>query len=197
MRYWTECREFFRQFREQYETTGSVLPSSWALARALALDPELLFLDEPTAGLDPASASGIDALVRSLHALYHPTIVMITHDLDLLWQVTDRVAVLGDKKVLAIGSMSELSKLDHPVIREYFEGARGRSAQDQAKEQTKEQAAELHKNTMPALLRASSPVTSTGVPPDTLPKSVQALVPTPEMPPAQNNNHQEFLWKQK
>ncbi|CAN5723981.1 ABC transporter ATP-binding protein [soil metagenome] len=170
------------------ELSGGMLKRA-ALARALALDPELLFLDEPTAGLDPASASGIDALVRSLHALYQPTIVMITHDLDLLWQVTDRVAVLGDKKVLAVGSMNELSKLDHPVIREYFEGARGRSAQDQAKEQTKEQAAELHKNTMPSLLRASSPASSTGVPSDTL--------PTPEMPPAQNNNHQESLWKQK
>jgi len=119
------------------ELSGGMLKRA-ALARALALDPELLFLDEPTAGLDPASASGLDALVRSLHELYRPTIVMITHDLDLLWQVTDRVAVLGEGKVLAVGSMDELSKLDHPTIREYFDGARGRAAHEQAQDTTKE-----------------------------------------------------------
>ncbi len=113
------------------ELSGGMLKRA-ALARALALDPELLFLDEPTAGLDPAGASGIDTLVRNLHNLYHPTIVMITHDLDLLWQVTDRVAVLGDGKVLAVGSMDELSRLNHPTVREYFEGARGRAAHEQA-----------------------------------------------------------------
>ncbi|MFZ6655400.1 ABC transporter ATP-binding protein [Undibacterium sp. TJN19] len=117
------------------ELSGGMLKRA-ALARALALDPELLFLDEPTAGLDPASATGLDTLVRSLHALYRPTIVMITHDLDLLWQVTTRVAVLGEKKVLAIGSMEELSKLEHPIIREYFDGARGRAAQEQAASHT-------------------------------------------------------------
>ncbi|MGZ3237108.1 MAG: ABC transporter ATP-binding protein [Burkholderiaceae bacterium] len=120
------------------ELSGDMLKRA-ALARALALDPELLFLDEPTAGLDPASASGLDALVRTLHELYRPTIVMITHDLDLLWQVTDRVAVLGEKKVLAVGSMEELSKLDHPTIREYFDGPRGRAAHEQAQDRNKEE----------------------------------------------------------
>lgn len=121
------------------ELSGGMLKRA-ALARALALDPELLFLDEPTAGLDPAGAAGIDSLVRDLHALYNLTIVMITHDLDLLWQVTDRVAVLGEGRVLAVGSMSELSKMDHPIIRQYFDGARGRAAQQQTgKEQKKQQ----------------------------------------------------------
>ncbi len=118
------------------ELSGGMLKRA-ALARALALDPELLFLDEPTAGLDPAGAAGLDSLVRDLHALYNLTVVMITHDLDLLWQVTDRVAVLGEGRVLAVGSMSELSKMDHPIIRQYFDGARGRAAQTQ--EQTQEQ----------------------------------------------------------
>lgn len=119
------------------ELSGGMLKRA-ALARALALDPELLFLDEPTAGLDPAGAAGIDALVRALHQLYRPTIVMITHDLDLLWQVTDRVAVLGERKVLAVGSMDELSKLTHPAIREYFDGPRGRAAHEQAQDSRKE-----------------------------------------------------------
>ncbi|MFZ6774949.1 ABC transporter ATP-binding protein [Undibacterium sp. SXout7W] len=113
------------------ELSGGMLKRA-ALARALALDPELLFLDEPTAGLDPASATGIDTLVRYLHTLYRPTIVMITHDLDLLWQVTNKVAVLGEGKVLAVGSMMELSRLEHPIIRNYFDSARGRAAQQQA-----------------------------------------------------------------
>jgi len=70
--------------------------------------------------------------VRNLHELYQLTIVIITHDLDFLWQVTDRVAVLGEGKVVGIGSMSELAEMDHPIIREYFDGPRGRAAQEQA-----------------------------------------------------------------
>jgi phospholipid/cholesterol/gamma-HCH transport system ATP-binding protein len=103
-----------------------------ALARALALDPELLFLDEPTAGLDPLSASGFDELVLSLKELLGLTMMIVTHDLDLLWRVADRVAVLGEGHVLGVGTMEQLSQSDHPLVREYFYGARGRAARDQA-----------------------------------------------------------------
>jgi phospholipid/cholesterol/gamma-HCH transport system ATP-binding protein len=113
------------------ELSGGMMKRA-SLARALALDPELLFLDEPTAGLDPASAGGVDALVRALRTLFGLTVVMITHDLDLLWQVADRVAVLADGRVQAVGSMQELSGLDHPAVRQFFEGARGRTAQQAA-----------------------------------------------------------------
>ncbi|HSN79002.1 MAG TPA: ATP-binding cassette domain-containing protein, partial [Rhodoferax sp.] len=100
-----------------------------SMARALALDPELLFLDEPTAGLDPQSAAGVDELIVSLRDQFGLTIVMISHDLDLLWQVTDRVAVLGDGTVQGLGSMAELAQLDKPTVRPFFEDARGRAAQ--------------------------------------------------------------------
>jgi len=102
-----------------------------SLARALALDPELLFLDEPTAGLDPHSAGGVDTLVRELRDDTGLTIVMITHDLDLLWQVSDRVAVLAEGRVQAVGSMTELSQLDNPLVQPFFAGSRGRAAQQQ------------------------------------------------------------------
>ena len=103
-----------------------------ALARAMALDAELLFLDEPTAGLDPLSAAGIDELVRNLRDALGLTIVMSTHDLDLLWRTADRVAVLGEGRILGIGTMTELSGSGHPLIREYFYGPRGRAAREQA-----------------------------------------------------------------
>ena len=103
-----------------------------ALARAIVLDPELLFLDEPTAGLDPLSASGIDELVRNLRDALGLTIMMVTHDLDLLWRVADRVAVLDGGKILGVGTMEELSQSQHPLIREYFYGPRGRAAHEQA-----------------------------------------------------------------
>ena len=121
------------------ELSGGMMKRA-SLARALALDPELLFLDEPTAGLDPDSAGGVDELVRKLRDLFGLTIVMITHDLDLLWQVADRVAILGDGKVQGIGSMSELSRMDHPAIRQFFAGPRGRAAQEQEKQQAGAQA---------------------------------------------------------
>lgn len=119
------------------EEVGAKLPSELSggmmkrasFARAMALDPELLFLDEPTAGLDPASAAGIDDLIHKLGDLFGLTIVMITHDLDLLWQVTDRVAVLADGKIQALASMDELSRLDTPAVHQYFDGPRGRAAQ--------------------------------------------------------------------
>ncbi|MGE5090039.1 MAG: ABC transporter ATP-binding protein [Candidatus Levyibacteriota bacterium] len=103
-----------------------------ALARALALDPELLFLDEPTAGLDPLSASGIDELVRDLRDVLGLTIMLVTHDLDLLWRASDRVAVLGQGRIIGTGSMTELSELSDPLVREYFYGPRGRAAREQA-----------------------------------------------------------------
>lgn len=112
------------------ELSGGMMKRA-SLARALALDPELLFLDEPTAGLDPDSAAGVDELVRKLRDLFGLTIVMITHDLDLLWQVADRIAVLADGKVQGLGSMTELSRMDHPAIRPFFDGPRGRAAQEQ------------------------------------------------------------------
>ena len=114
------------------ELSGGMVKRA-ALARALALDPELLFLDEPTAGLDPVSAAGVDALVRQLRDLFGLTIVMITHDLDTLWQVADRVAVLADGRVQGVGSMAELSQRSEPAIRQFFDGARGRAAQADAK----------------------------------------------------------------
>jgi len=99
-----------------------------ALARALALDPELLFLDEPTSGLDPISAGAFDELIRDLSDSLGLTVFMITHDLDSLYAICDRVAVIADKKVIAVGTIDELKALDHPWIQEYFNGPRGRAA---------------------------------------------------------------------
>jgi phospholipid/cholesterol/gamma-HCH transport system ATP-binding protein len=113
------------------ELSGGMMKRA-SLARALALDPQLLFLDEPTSGLDPLSADGVDKLVQKLRDVFGLTIVIITHDLDLLWQVTDRVAVLAEGKVQGVGSMAELSRMDTPTIRQFFDGPRGRAAQDQA-----------------------------------------------------------------
>lgn len=113
------------------ELSGGMLKRA-SLARALALDPELLFLDEPTAGLDPQGADGVDELVLKLRELFGLTLVIITHDLDLLWRVADRVAVLAGGKVRAVGSMAELSGMDLPAIRPFFDGPRGRAAQEQA-----------------------------------------------------------------
>jgi phospholipid/cholesterol/gamma-HCH transport system ATP-binding protein len=103
-----------------------------ALARAIALDPELLFLDEPTSGLDPISAAGFDELVQQLREWFKLTIVVITHDLDSLWRIADRVAVLGNGTVLGIGTMEELSRSEDPLIYQYFYGPRGRAARQQA-----------------------------------------------------------------
>ena len=98
------------------------------LARALALDPELLFLDEPTAGLDPIGAAAFDDLTRSLQRTMGLTVFLITHDLDTLYAICDRVAVLADQRVIAVGTIDELLALDHPWIQEYFNGPRGRAA---------------------------------------------------------------------
>jgi phospholipid/cholesterol/gamma-HCH transport system ATP-binding protein len=100
------------------------------IARALALDPELLFLDEPTAGLDPIGASAFDELTVELRDQLGLTVFIITHDLDTLYAICDRVAVLADRKVVAVGTIPELLALDHPWIQEYFRGARGRAAEE-------------------------------------------------------------------
>lgn len=97
------------------------------LARALALDPELVFLDEPTAGLDPIGAAAFDTLIRDLQRSLNLTVFMVTHDLDSLAAICDRIAVLIDKKIV-VDTMANLMKLDHPWMREYFHGPRGRAA---------------------------------------------------------------------
>ena len=109
------------------ELSGGMIKRA-SLARALALDPELLFLDEPTSGLDPISAAAFDELIRDLADSLDLTVFMITHDLDSLYTITDRVAVLADKKVVAMAPVRELEKSDHPWIQEYFGGPRGRMA---------------------------------------------------------------------
>jgi phospholipid/cholesterol/gamma-HCH transport system ATP-binding protein len=98
------------------------------LARALALDPELLFLDEPTSGLDPIGAAEFDELIADLSDSLGLTVFMISHDIDSLYAICDRVAVLADKKIVAIAPISELEESDHPWIQEYFLGPRGRAA---------------------------------------------------------------------
>lgn len=116
--------------------TGDLKPSELSggmikragLARALSLDPELLFLDEPTSGLDPISAGAFDELIADLSRTMGLTVFMITHDLDSVYTICDRVAVIADKRVVATGTPEEMEHADHPWIREYFLGPRGRAA---------------------------------------------------------------------
>lgn len=117
------------------EGTGEKFPSQLSggmrkrsgLARALALDPEIVFLDEPTAGLDPIAAADFDVLIRDLRSSLGLTVFMVTHDLDTLFAICDRVAVLVDKKIRA-GTLEQMLRDDHPWIRAYFQGPRGRAA---------------------------------------------------------------------
>lgn len=101
------------------------------LARALALDPELLFLDEPTAGLDPIGAAGFDQLLLELQENLQLTVFMVTHDLDTIYTVSNRIAVLGEKKLLVSGTLEEVSDFEHPWVQDYFHGTRSRSARPQ------------------------------------------------------------------
>jgi len=98
-----------------------------ALARALALDPEILFLDEPTSGLDPISAGDFDELVMTLQRALGLTVFMVTHDLDSLKTACNRIAVLGERKVLLVGTMDDMLNSQHPWLREYFHGKRARA----------------------------------------------------------------------
>ena len=98
------------------------------LARALAMDPPLLFLDEPTAGLDPIGAAAFDVLIRTLQQALGLTVFLITHDLDTLYAICDRVAVLADKRILAVAPIAELEQLEHAWVQDYFNGPRGRAA---------------------------------------------------------------------
>jgi phospholipid/cholesterol/gamma-HCH transport system ATP-binding protein len=95
-----------------------------ALARALALDPELLFLDEPTSGLDPISAGEFDALIRTLQGTLGLTVFMVTHDLESLHTVCDRIAVLADGRIVALGAIADMHRSDHPWVKAYFRGRR-------------------------------------------------------------------------
>lgn len=107
------------------ELSGGMVKRA-ALARALALDPEILFLDEPTAGLDPIAAASFDNLILSLRDMFGLSVLIITHDLDTLASICDRIAMLVDKKITA-GTMEDMLKSDHPWIKEYFTGPRMRA----------------------------------------------------------------------
>ncbi|GAA0331212.1 ABC transporter ATP-binding protein [Sphingomonas oligophenolica] len=118
------------------DTVGALRPSELSggmrkragIARALALDPDLLFLDEPTSGLDPIGAAAFDILVRELRDALGLTVFLITHDLETLYAICDRVAVIADRKVIAIGTIAELETSAHPWIKEYFLGPRSRAS---------------------------------------------------------------------
>jgi phospholipid/cholesterol/gamma-HCH transport system ATP-binding protein len=107
------------------ELSGGMIKRA-ALARALALDPELVFLDEPTSGLDPIGAAEFDDLIATLQKTLGLTVFMVTHDLDSLYSICDRVAALADGKVIAVGPISELVQAEHPWLRSYFHGKRAR-----------------------------------------------------------------------
>jgi phospholipid/cholesterol/gamma-HCH transport system ATP-binding protein len=107
------------------ELSGGMIKRA-ALARALALDPELVFLDEPTSGLDPIGAAEFDELIRTLQKTLGLTVFMVTHDLDSLHAICDRVAALADGKVVASGPIEAMLECNHPWVRSYFQGERAR-----------------------------------------------------------------------
>jgi len=109
------------------ELSGGMIKRA-ALARALALDPDVVFLDEPTAGLDPISASDFDQLILDLQKTLGLTVVMVTHDLDTLAAICDRIAVVGDKRILVEGNLQRMREFDHPWVHSYFCGHRARGA---------------------------------------------------------------------
>ena len=109
------------------ELSGGMIKRA-ALARALALDPDILFLDEPTAGLDPIAASEFDQLIADLRNTLGLTVVMVTHDLDTLHAIVDRIAVIGEKRVLVEGDLNQMRRFNHPWVKSYFGGKRARAA---------------------------------------------------------------------
>ena len=113
-------------FKYPAELSGGMVKRA-GLARALAVDPEILFLDEPTAGLDPISASAFDDLILTLRNNLNLTVIMVTHDLDSIRRLCDRIAVLVDKKAI-VGTLEALLDNKHPWVREYFHGVRGKAA---------------------------------------------------------------------
>ncbi|HED16847.1 MAG TPA: ATP-binding cassette domain-containing protein [Gammaproteobacteria bacterium] len=106
------------------ELSGGMVKRA-SLARALAMDPSILFLDEPTSGLDPVGAEAFDKLILALRDSLGFTVVMVTHDLDSIWTIVDRFCVLGDRKVIAEGILDDVMQIDHPVIHNFFKGNRG------------------------------------------------------------------------
>jgi phospholipid/cholesterol/gamma-HCH transport system ATP-binding protein len=109
------------------ELSGGMIKRA-SLARALALDPEIVFLDEPTSGLDPIGAGDFDELIATLQRTLGLTVFMVTHDLDSLYTVCDRIAALGDGIVIAAGPIETMLASDHPWVRAYFHGKRARTA---------------------------------------------------------------------
>lgn len=112
------------------ELSGGMVKRA-ALARALALDPEIVFLDEPTAGLDPIGAAAYDALIGEMQRALGLTVFMVTHDVDSLHAICDRIAVLAERHVLVEGPIEAMAAVDHPWVREYFTGPRARAAAGQ------------------------------------------------------------------
>ena len=106
------------------ELSGGMIKRA-ALARALVMDPKLLFLDEPTSGLDPVGAEAFDKLIVELRDILGLTVIMVTHDIDSIWTIVDRFAVLGEKKVIVEGSLHEVMQYNHPIIDDFFKGRRG------------------------------------------------------------------------
>ena len=115
------------------ELSGGMVKRA-ALARALALDPEILFLDEPTAGLDPVGAAAFDTLIATLRDALGLSVFLVTHDLDTLYAICDRVAVLANRKVLVAGRLDVVAATDDPWIQDYFHGPRGRAAAQAARQ---------------------------------------------------------------
>ena len=108
------------------ELSGGMIKRA-ALARALALDPEIVFLDEPTSGLDPIGAAEFDELIRTLQKTLGLTVYMVTHDLDSLYSICDRIAALADRRIVAAGTLDEILNVSHPWVQSYFHGSRARA----------------------------------------------------------------------